>query len=403
MFEKDLQYRRFQLYGFLKNLRFFEPFLVLFLLSSGLSYLQIGLLYSIKSVATNILEVPTGIVADLFGRKKSMLFSMSSYIISFLIFYFFYSFYLYIIAMIFFSFGEAFRSGTHKAMIFDYLKIKGIEHLKVQYYGSTRAASQFGSALNSLIAASIVYFSGNYRKIFIFTVIPYILNFINLATYPSFLDKTEVKKSKKATLKDFLSAIFDFKVLKILLNTSMYSGVFKSIKDYLQPVLKTFALSIPIFVSLDNEKRTSILIGLVYFVLYLLTSVASKNSWKIGKKSSSFALNVTLILGALSIFFAGFAYLFKLYIISIIIFVLLYIIENLRRPIAVSYISENIKADAMASVLSVESQSTTLLTAVFSIIVGYFADKFSIGTAILISGLILLFFSFFVNVKENQR
>jgi MFS family permease len=402
MFEKDIQFRRFQLYGFLKNLRFFEPFLILFLLSSGLSYLQIGVLYSIKSIATNILEIPTGIFADLYGRKKSMLFSFASYIISFLIFYFSHSFYLYILAMIFFSFGEAFRTGTHKAMILDYLKIKGIEHLKVQYYGATRAASQLGSALNSLLAALIVFLSGDYRKIFAFTVIPYILNFINLSTYPNFLDKTEVKKSKTATLKDFLSAILDLKVLKIILNTSSYSAMFKSIKDYLQPILKTYALTIPIFVSLENEKRSSIVIGLVYFVLYLLTSLASKNSWKINKKSSAFALNLTLIIGALSIFFAGVSYLFKLYIVSIIIFVMLHIIENLRRPVSVSYISENIKSDAMASVLSVESQSTTLLTAIFSIVVGYFADKFSVGAAISISGLILLIFSLFISIKTKN-
>ncbi|WP_232618059.1 MFS transporter [Thermosipho africanus] len=102
MIKKDKQFRKFQMYGFLKNLRFFEPFLILFFISSGLSYLQIGILYSIKSIATNILEIPTGVIADLYGRKKSMLFSMISYIISFLIFYFSRSFYLYILAMIFF-------------------------------------------------------------------------------------------------------------------------------------------------------------------------------------------------------------------------------------------------------------------------------------------------------------
>jgi hypothetical protein len=81
---------------------------------------------------------------------------------------------------------------------------------------------------------------------------------------------------------------------------------------------------------------------------------------------------------------------------------MLHIIENLRRPVSVSYISENIKSDAMASVLSVESQSTTLLTAIFSIVVGYFADKFSVGAAISISGLILLIFSLFISIKTKN-
>ncbi|HCF37988.1 transporter major facilitator family protein [Thermosipho africanus Ob7] len=400
MIKKDKQFRKFQMYGFLKNLRFFEPFLILFFLSSGLSYLQIGILYSIKSIATNILEIPTGVIADLYGRKKSMLFSMISYIISFLIFYFSRSFYLYILAMIFFSFGEAFRTGTHKAMIFQYLKINGMENLKVQYYGATRAASQLGSALNSLIAASIVFVSGNYRTVFFIAILPYILNLINLATYPNELDKAEVKKTKKQTLKDFIDAVASWRVLKILLNTSSYSAIFKSLKDYLQPILESFALSIPIFVWLDDKKRSSIVIGIVYFFLYLLTSYASKNSWKIGKKSSSFALNLTLFVGALSVIFAGVSYIFNFYIVSILIFIVLYILENLRRPIAVSYVGDNVESDALASVLSVESQATTLLTAVFSIVLGFFADKLGVGQAVSILGIILLLMSLFFKIKD---
>lgn len=400
MIKKDKQFRKFQMYGFLKNLRFFEPFLILFFLSSGLSYLQIGILYSIKSIATNILEIPTGVIADLYGRKKSMLFSMISYIISFLIFYFSRSFYLYILAMIFFSFGEAFRTGTHKAMIFQYLKINGMENLKVQYYGATRAASQLGSALNSLIAASIVFVSGNYRTVFFIAILPYILNLINIATYPNELDKAEVKKTKKQTLKDFIDAVASWRVLKILLNTSSYSAIFKSLKDYLQPILESFALSIPIFVWLDDKKRSSIVIGIVYFFLYLLTSYASKNSWKIGKKSSSFALNLTLFVGALSVIFAGVSYIFNFYIVSILIFIVLYILENLRRPIAVSYVGDNVESDALASVLSVESQATTLLTAVFSIVLGFFADKFGVGQSVSILGIILLLMSLFFKIKD---
>lgn len=41
-FTKDLQFYKFSLYGFLKNLRFFEPFLYLFFLEQGLNFLQIG-------------------------------------------------------------------------------------------------------------------------------------------------------------------------------------------------------------------------------------------------------------------------------------------------------------------------------------------------------------------------
>ena len=35
---------KFRLYGFLKNLRFFDPFLILFLREMGLSFLEIGII-----------------------------------------------------------------------------------------------------------------------------------------------------------------------------------------------------------------------------------------------------------------------------------------------------------------------------------------------------------------------
>ncbi|QTA37789.1 MFS transporter [Thermosipho ferrireducens] len=403
MFEKDIQFRKFQMYGFLKNLRFFEPFLILFFLESGLTYFQIGILFSVKSITTNLLEVPTGIIADVYGRRKSMLFSMGSYIIAFLIFYFFPVFHLYIFAMILYAFGEAFRTGTHKAMILDYLKIKNMENLKVQYYGATRAASQFGSALNSLIAATIVFYSGNYRVIFFAAIVPYIFNFINLATYPAQLDGTLSKKTKKATLKDFINAVVNIRVLRILLNTSSYSAVFKSLKDYLQPILEAFALSLPVFLFWEDKKRSAVVIGIVYFILYFLTSIASKNSWRVNQrlKHPSKALNTTLIAGALIITAAGFAYKINLSILSIIFFILLHVLENIRRPISVAYVSDNVESTAMASVLSVESQFTTFLTAIFSLIAGYLADKFGLPSAIMIVGLILLSLSMILRIKPS--
>jgi len=72
-FPRDRMYYKFRLYGFLKNLRFFDPFLILFFREAGLSFLAIGTLFSIREIATNLLEVPTGVIADSFGRRKAML------------------------------------------------------------------------------------------------------------------------------------------------------------------------------------------------------------------------------------------------------------------------------------------------------------------------------------------
>ena len=64
---------RFSLYGFLKNQRYFEPFLVLALLEKGMSFFAIGGLIAFRELATNLFEIPSGSIADLLGRRRAML------------------------------------------------------------------------------------------------------------------------------------------------------------------------------------------------------------------------------------------------------------------------------------------------------------------------------------------
>src|SRR5512137_2289450 len=189
-YRKDSQYAKFSAYGFLKNLKLFEPFLVLFLLEKNLSFTLIGTLYAYREIMTNLLEVPTGIIADAFGRRRTMVQSFLAYIASFLIFYFASSYWLLMIGMTFFAFGEAFRGGTHKAMIFEYLKMRGWQDQRVDYYGHTRSWSQNGSAVSALIAAGIVFVSGRYDVVFLVSTLPYILNLFLMLSYPKELDGT---------------------------------------------------------------------------------------------------------------------------------------------------------------------------------------------------------------------
>jgi len=138
-FKKDLQYYKFCAYGFLKNLRFFEPFLILFFLEKEIGFLQIGVLYTIRELTRNIFEIPAGVAADVIGRRRTMISSFILYIASFLIYSISHSMPVLITATVVFGLGEAFRTGTHKAMIFDYLHKKGWSDYKVHYYGHTRS------------------------------------------------------------------------------------------------------------------------------------------------------------------------------------------------------------------------------------------------------------------------
>lgn len=101
MFAKNTQYIKFCAYGFLRNLRFFEAFLVLFLLEKGLSYTEIGILYASREITINLCEIPSGIIADTYGRKTALAGALFLYIISFIVFYFSNIFWLFWVAFIF--------------------------------------------------------------------------------------------------------------------------------------------------------------------------------------------------------------------------------------------------------------------------------------------------------------
>ncbi|MCD4797079.1 MAG: MFS transporter [Candidatus Cloacimonetes bacterium] len=402
MIPKDKQLFKFSAYGFLKNLRFFDAFIILFFRQQGISFLQIGTLVSIREISIAILEIPTGIIADSYGRRSSMIFSFLSYIISFLIFFFFPKFSFYIVAMIFFAMGEAFRTGTHKAMILEYLNIKNIKHLKVEYYGFTRSWSQKGSALAALIAGGIVLFSGNYKYIFIGSIVPYILALFLMISYPKELDGITKKDSHPNFLKaiwinlsnttrEFINVFKDPLLRRSIINSSLFDGLFKTVKDYIQPIIKAFAISAP-FLIFMSEKRDTVMISIVYFVLFFLSSIASRNSEKFKNKFDSLAgaINKSYILGILFVIASGLFYICGLKLITIICFIIFYMFQNLRRPMNVGYISGIIPSGIMASGLSAESQLKTFFIAVLSPVTGYLADTFGIGVAIIILSFLTL-------------
>lgn len=408
MITRDRMFYKFSLYGFLKNLRFFDPFILLIFRSYGLSFLQIGILYSIREVATNILEIPTGVIADSFGRRRSMVAAFLSYITSFLIFYFLKDFIFLALAMVMFAFGEAFRSGTHKALIFEYLNIQGISDLKVAYYGLTRSASQFGSALNALIAAALIFYTGSYRVMFLASTVPYLLDLLNVMSYPKSLDgelhrakKGEIWSQVKTTSHEFIRIFSDGSVMKAILNSASFSGVFKSAKDYLQPILAVLAISASVFTGLEDTQREAVIIGLVYFGIYFLTSIASRRAYQFSERFSSLsqAVNFTYLLGAGMLILAGVTANLQIITLSVVCFLGLFMINNIRRPINVGIISDQISSKVMASGLSTESQFTTIFSAIVAPLLGFLVDSFGVGNGITLIGTGMIAIFLLVRVK----
>ena len=377
--------KRFSLYGFLKNQRYFEPFIILFFLQSGLSFTQIGFLVAFRELFINLMEIPSGAVADLFGRRRSMILSFTAYIISFAIFGLSGIYWHFFLAMFFFAVGEAFRTGTHKAMIFTWLRIEDRLDEKTRVYGYTRSWSKIGSVLSTVLAVVVVFLTSSYAHIFLLAIIPYLAGIINFLYYPKELEgQSEEGISIRAIFTHLgecmRSSLLIKRLRRLMVESMSFEGVYKAVENYLQPVVQNMVLLIPLFVDLADIRRNAIMIGIVYVVLYLGSAYASRNSYRLAsvaggeRGGSSLLWRVVFI-----IYIALIPLLFlKYYYMVVVVFIFLSLIQNFWRPIQISRFDDFASETQGATILSIESQAKSVSTMIMAPIMGMTVD-FLIG------------------------
>lgn len=400
---KNVQYFKFSAYGFLKNLRFFDAFFILYLVEKGMSFTQIGILYAVREITINVFEIPSGIAADTFGRKNSLVGSFLFYIGSFAAFYLSENFWIFFLAFVLYGIADAFRTGTHKGIIMDYLKWNGWENQKINYYGHTRSWSQKGSAISSLIAGVIVFYSGSYQTIFLYSIIPYLMNMLLIMSYPNELNYSprQVKQKNREGIKSTSALLFkmikDPKVLRIINTSALHTAYLSAVKDYIQPLMVSVALLIPVLLNAEPEKKNGIVIGVIYFFIYLATAYASKFSAKVEGIKKLNIVFATLLLGFLLGIISGIFYVFDLWVISMIALIGIYIVENIRKPILTGYVANQVPNEILASVISAQSLLKTFMTALIAFVFGMMADFFGIGKAFVIVSLILVLGTVLIN------
>lgn len=93
-----------------------------------ISLTQIAIIDMIILASALVLELPTGALADLIGRKKSISISFLVSAMAYFLFAYADSFYLFLIAGLGFGLGDALLSGALEALVFDTLKQNGKEH-----------------------------------------------------------------------------------------------------------------------------------------------------------------------------------------------------------------------------------------------------------------------------------
>lgn len=376
---------RFSLYGFLKNQRYFEPYMMLFLLGSGNSFTTVGFLIGFREFCINATNIPAGAVADLYGRKRCMLVSYLAYMIAFLIFgltsgpleWLF-------LGVFFFGIGEAFREGTHKSMIFTWLRLNGRLEEKTKVYGYTRSWSKIGSAVSIPIATCIAFFTNNLNTLFLFALVPYAIGFVALSTYPKELNghpegEVRIKRVFVHMWQTIRDSVKVGGLRRLMIESMGFEGFFDVVKDYIQPMLKTMVLGIPLLLTLSDDRRGVLLIGAVYCCFHLGSAWSSRNAHQLSKRCGGDDAASRVMWWCMSAVYLAMlpCLILEFYYPVIALFFLLFLLQSTWRPLIISRFDAHSPETHGTSILSVESQSQTFAKMLFAPALGFIIDLVS--------------------------
>lgn len=177
---------------------------VALLAARGYSMLEIGLLESIFHVASMSFEIPSGAIADVFGRKKTMVASQMMNVLASIVMIFSHSFVSISIAMIFSAFSYNLASGSREALAYDSLKSAGDEEDYEKFAANDMVIYDFAMSFATLMAGVTLLLG--YQKAYAIDVIAGVSSILVAWTLlearvsPEARDTQEAKVSHEASV-----------------------------------------------------------------------------------------------------------------------------------------------------------------------------------------------------------
>lgn len=135
---------------------------VALLAARGFSLVEIGIAEGVFHVASLLFEIPSGVISDVFGRKRSMILSQCMFCLSALLMVLSESLTGICISLIASAFGYNFSSGTREALAYDTLKSGGMEDEYLRYSSTEFTIYRIGNA-SAILCAGVALMLG-YQK-----------------------------------------------------------------------------------------------------------------------------------------------------------------------------------------------------------------------------------------------
>lgn len=141
--------------AFFTSLYFYLPVMTIYLTSRGLNILQISVMHGVILAAQSLAEVPTGVLADRWGRKTAWALAIGLQFIGEAWFFFARSYGEYLWIAVIGGIGFAFGSGAVEALVVDSFPSAERSGQIKKALGSIAAASRVGNILAFLISGWI--------------------------------------------------------------------------------------------------------------------------------------------------------------------------------------------------------------------------------------------------------
>jgi len=380
---------KLNLMNFFLNLYFLLPVSVFFYQQRGLDYFQILALESILVLFVFIFEVPTGMFADKYGRKKSIVLGSLLSAIAPIIFIFANNYLWFGIGFAIGGLAITFHSGTIEAFIYDYLKSKKQEK------NMKKAMGSFNSA--SLIALVIAPIIGSYiGRDLLMNQFVFLLIMTGSAAIFGFIISLLIKDTKRKKIPNQNPFIFVKNGLKLLgknkyliriVLLSMFASPFVYVISYLyQPYLQNSSVNPAIF-------------GTIFAIAILFAALLQKYAYKfeekLGVRRAVFI--ATILPGILYILMAIIVHP----IVAILLFILLRGTMGLQDPLFSDYKNIHIPSNIRATMLSLISMITGIYVIFARLVVGKLAD-INLSYSFLFMGIVIITAAIFLRINENH-
>lgn len=381
--------KKYYLSGIFYGFSLTIPITILYYRSFGLSYLEIGLLESIFLATLLTFEIPTGTLADRFGRKWTVVCGALLTPIGTLVMALGSGFAVFAVASIIYGIAMALFSGAETALIYDTLREAEEEKSYILVSGKSWAFFYVFMAIAAPIGSHL--FALNPR-------LPFFIDAaISSFAFWVYLSMREpASEGGDSSQKDTYLAILKNGIKQLSMNPHIRWYVFFGLLISLTLTVFNSTFSQPL---LTDQGIKTPQIGFVFSAVAIIQATTSFYAQKIEKKLGE---KLALIL----IFLApGVAFLaMGVPMLSVVLpFYLAYnLVKGFRLPVLDSYVQRHVSSNSRATVLSIQSFLGSLAGVVFLPVFGYLADQTSVVTGVVALGIVTLIGGFLLLVLKPK-